>query len=166
MTWRDLQYLCVNTARQINPDDGTWEITIAGRPYSNNYGYGVLDAYSLVMAAKEWELVKPQAWILTHSVQLKNGSMTEDGEFDGGELLSAQGVESILSVTQEMAEDNNFETLEHITVRVWIQHQRRGDVEVEVTSPNGIKSVLAQKRDSDDASTGFPGWTFMSVKHW
>jgi len=61
---------------------------------------------------------------------------------------------------------HNFETLEHVTVRVWINHTRRGDVEVEVVSPNGIKSVLAAVRSFDSATTGFPGWQFMSVKHW
>jgi hypothetical protein len=40
-----------------------------------------------------------------------------------------------------------MERLEHITVRVWIEHERRGDVEVELTSPNGIVSVLARQSD-------------------
>jgi len=37
---------------------------------------------------------------------------------------------------------------------------------VELVSPNGIKSMLAAPRAADDANTGFPGWRFMSVKHW
>jgi len=61
---------------------------------------------------------------------------------------------------------NNFEVLEHVTVRVWITHDRRGDVEVEVTSPKGITSVLAARRRLDADKNGFPGWRFMSVKHW
>jgi kexin len=65
-----------------------------------------------------------------------------------------------------MLMDFNFETLEHVTARVWIDHQRRGDVEVELVSPNGITSVLARQRRFDSANTGFPGWKFMSMKHW
>jgi len=61
---------------------------------------------------------------------------------------------------------NNFESLEHIDIRVWIKHHTRGEVEVEITSPNGITSVLARKRPGDRATTGYPGWRFMSVKHW
>jgi len=53
---------------------------------------------------------------------------------------------------------NNFEVLEHVTVRVWITHDRRGDVEVEVTSPKGITSVLAARRRLDADKNGFPGW--------
>jgi len=51
-------------------------------------------------------------------------------------------------------------------VRVWITHDRRGDVEVEITSPNGIKSILAARRRVDLNQDGYPGWRFMSVKNW
>ncbi len=71
-----------------------------------------------------------------------------------------------MTVTKEMLDSNNLESLEHIDIRVWISHSRRGDVEVELVSPNGITSVLARKRRLDDARTGFPGWRFMTVKHW
>lgn len=83
-----------------------------------------------------------------------------------GTYITSDGVTSTYEVTQAMLDDSNFERLEHITARVWIDHQRRGDVEVELTSPNGITSVLARARRFDDATTGFRGWKFMSVKHW
>ncbi|WVR03717.1 hypothetical protein IAU60_000712 [Kwoniella sp. DSM 27419] len=83
-----------------------------------------------------------------------------------GSYITPEGVTSTFEVTQEMMDDSNLERLEHITVRVWIDHQRRGDVEVEITSPNDVTSVLARQRRFDDADTGFPGWKFMSLKHW
>jgi len=73
---------------------------------------------------------------------------------------------SSFTVTQDMLDTHNFEGLEHVTVRVWISHTKRGDVEVELTSPGGVRSVLAAKRDGDRDRTGFRGWRFMSVKHW
>lgn len=87
-------------------------------------------------------------------------------EMSGGELIVPGGVSSSTIVTQAMMDNENFEKLEHITVKVWISHGKRGDVEVEIVSPGGIKSVLAAPRKSDLATTGYPGWTFMSVKHW
>ena len=84
----------------------------------------------------------------------------------GGSPIPAEGIESKMTVTKEILEEHNFGGREHITVKVWITHTRRGDVEVEVVSPNGIKSILAARRYGDNANTGFPGWTFMSVKHW
>lgn len=83
-----------------------------------------------------------------------------------GSYITSEGIKSTFDVTQAMLSDANFERLEHITVRVWIDHERRGDVEAEITSPNGVTSVLARTRRFDEATSGFPGWKFMSVKHW
>ncbi|KAH9026763.1 hypothetical protein EDB85DRAFT_1868765, partial [Lactarius pseudohatsudake] len=44
-----------------------------------------------------------------------------------------------------------------------ITHDRRGD---EVTSPDGVKSVLAARRLVDMNKDGHPAWRFISVKHW
>lgn len=84
----------------------------------------------------------------------------------GGLAFVPDGVTSTITITQEDLIQNNFDALEHITVRVWITHDRRGDVEVEVVSPNGIKSILAARRRDDADRDGFPAWRFMSVKHW
>jgi kexin len=83
-----------------------------------------------------------------------------------GSYITSEGIKSTYEVTQEMLDEANLETLEHVTARVWIDHQRRGDVEVELLSPSGQLSVLARQRRFDEATTGFAGWKFMSVKHW
>lgn len=170
LTWRDIQHLCVLTARQINPDDHDWEKTASGRPFSYKYGYGALDAYAFVTAAQSWKLVKPQAWIHTETTILNNGKLTSLGHhkysYEGGKPIPKEGIEQKMEITKEMMEENNLEALEHVDVRVWIEHGRRGDVKVELVSPGGVKSVLAAGRQFDDAETGFPGWRFMSVKHW
>jgi kexin len=118
------------------------------------------------LAAKDWTLVKPQAYFKTHSVRLANGSMPEYEVYSGGEVIVAGGVQSTITVTEDMVKEHNFETLEHLNIRVWISHGRRGDVEVELVSPHGIKSMLGAKRSGDAATTGYPGWMFMTVKHW
>jgi kexin len=83
-----------------------------------------------------------------------------------GSYITEGGLESTFEVTEAMLKEFNFEALEHVTVRVWIDHQRRGDVDVELISPNGITSVLARQRRFDNANTGYPGWKFMTLKHW
>jgi len=87
-------------------------------------------------------------------------------KMSGGEPIGPGGVSSKFTVAADTLEEHNFETLEHVTVRVWIEHSKRGDVSVELVSPNGIKSTLASTRAGDIATTGFQGWRFMSVKHW
>ncbi|TFK54604.1 kex protein [Heliocybe sulcata] len=166
LTWRDLQHLCVKTAEMINPEDPDWETTAAGRPFSYKYGFGRLDGYSYVKAAQAWEPIKPQAWLEIQPVQIENGTMDILGTMSGGAPITTDGVKNIITITQDMLAQNNLEKLEHITIRVWISHTRRGDVEVELVSPNGIKSVLAARRRYDATNTGFPGWRFMTVKHW
>jgi kexin len=166
LTWRDIQHLSVRTAEVINPDDPDWDMTAAGRLFSYKYGYGRLNGYEFVTAAQQWELVKPQAWVELPAVQVGNGSSTLTGEMSGGLPIVSGGVTSTITITQEILELNNFEALEHLTVRVWITHDRRGDVEVEVISPNGIKSILAARRRDDANRDGYPAWRFMSVKHW
>jgi kexin len=119
-----------------------------------------------VNAAMNWESVKPQAWIEMPTVQIENGTMDIFQTMSGGADIVADGVTSKMEVTEDLLHGHNFEKLEHITVKVWIQHNRRGDVEVELVSPLGVKSVLAGKRHADADATGFPGWTFSTIKHW
>jgi kexin len=137
----------------------------SGELYSYKYGFGVLDGYRYVTAAQSWNLVKPQAWFASPTIQLNSGAYSHN-KYTGGQPIVPSGVESKLVVTKEMVQEGNFEKLEHVNVKVWIDHSRRGDVQVELISPKGIKSVLAKPRPKDEATTGFPGWTFMSVKHW
>lgn len=156
LTWRDIQHITVHSAQMINPEDPDWQKTQAGRHYNHKFGYGVIDAYQFVEEAKRHKLVKPQAWLTS-----ENQTVPAEETFIGD-----GGVKRTFTVTEKMLKDANVESLEHVTVRVWIHHERRGDVNVELTSPHGTKSVLARPRRHDDATTGFPGWGFMSLKHW
>ncbi|KAI5450758.1 pheromone processing endoprotease [Naganishia albida] len=190
LTWRDVQHLMVRTAVHFNKDDPDWEMTAVGRPFSYKYGYGRVDAGAFVVAARDWDLVKPQAWFDSPAVYLANDSTkrqeidpavpddTPDGTVvepdvvvpapapPSGALITEKGITSSYTITQDMLDDLNFERLEHVTVRVWIEHERRGDVEIELTSPNGVVSVLARQRRFDLSDEGFNGWKFMSMKHW
>ncbi|CAO1634509.1 unnamed protein product [Parajaminaea phylloscopi] len=157
LTWRDVQHIAVHSAQMVNPDDKDWQKTQAGRHYNHKYGYGVIDAWQFIETTKVHKLVKPQAWLSSGNITIA-GDRTLIGE--------TNGVKSTFSVTESLLKENNLESIEHVTVRVWISHERRGDVEVELTSPHGTKSVLARPRRYDDAQTGFPGWGFMTLKHW
>lgn len=157
LTWRDMQHIAVHSAQMINPDDKDWQKTQAGRHYNHKYGYGVIDAWQFIEETKRHKLVKPQAWLPSGNITIPT-DRTLIGE--------DTGVKSTFDITEDVLEQNNLETVEHVTVRVWITHERRGDIEVELLSPHGTKSVLARPRRFDDATTGFPGWGFMTLKHW
>ncbi|KAF2013391.1 KEX1 protease precursor [Aaosphaeria arxii CBS 175.79] len=154
LTWRDMQWLTVMTAVPFDqPSD--WNKTSLGKMFSHQFGYGKLDAYAIVEAAKTWELVKPQAWFYSPWMHVKKPIPQGD-----------QGLASVFEVTEEMLKKANFERVEHITLTMNIQHQRRGDLSVDLISPDGYVSHLSTARRDDEAAIGYEDWTFMSVAHW
>jgi len=162
LTWRDMQHLCVRTAVQINPGDPDWQMTATGRWYNHKYGFGKLDAWAIVNAARSWKIVKPQTW--WNSPLARAPAMR--GLTTGGSRITSDGIAASLKVVKKDLEDANLEELEHVTVTVFVEHERRGNIEVELMSPRGMKSILARPRRFDEASTGMLGWKFMTVKHW
>lgn len=155
LTWRDLQYLVIDTAVPVNENEGGWQTTKIGKKYSHMYGYGKLDTWAYVEAAKSFQSVKPQAWF--NSPWLSVQHKIPEGD---------QGLAASFVVTKEMLEEANLERLEHITITMNVDHTRRGDLSVELKSPEGITSHIATDRRSDNAPSGYKHWTFMSVAHW
>lgn len=155
LTWRDLQYLSMETAVPVNIDDGMWEKTAIGKMYSHRYGYGKLDAYTIVQAAKTFELVKPQAWY-------KSPVVVANRDIPQGQ----KGLRSEIRITKEQIKDANIARLEHVQVKMNAVHSRRGDLSVDLISPHGIVSHIATKRDLDNSAQGYQDWDFMTVKHW
>lgn len=154
LTWRDIQWLTVLYAAPVDqPSD--WQDTTIGRRFSHQFGYGKMDAYAIVEAAKTWTLVKPQAWYFSPWLHVRHDLPQGD-----------QGLSSEFEVTEQMIKDANLERLEHVTITMNVDHTRRGDLSAELRSPSGIVSHIATARRSDDASAGYVDWTFMSVAHW
>lgn len=154
LTWRDLQHILVQTAVPVNIHE-KWDTTFIGKKFSHTYGYGKLDAYAIVEAAKRWKLVKPQAWFDSPWMHVKHPI--------------PQGVEGLISsfeVKADALKEANLELVEHVTVTMNVQHTRRGDLSVELRSPSGMVSHLSVERRLDEAKAGYEDWTFMSVAHW
>lgn len=154
LSWRDLQYLCVQTAIPVNTHE-EWATTTIGKQYSHTYGFGKLDAYALVEAAKTFKSVKPQAWY-------KGQWQHVNHEIPQG----LQGLSSTFTVSKDTMQKANLERLEHVTVTMNIEHTRRGDLSVDLISPEGVVSHIATTRRNDAHRAGYVDWTFMSVVHW
>lgn len=154
LTWRDMQSILVQTAVPVNEHE-VWDKTYIGKKFSHTYGYGKLDAYAVVEAAKSATLLKPQAWFNSPWLHVNREV--------------PQGVEGLLStfeVTKEHLQTANLERVEHVTVTMNVEHTRRGDLSVELRSPTNVVSHLSVARRLDDAESGYVDWTFMSVAHW
>lgn len=156
LTWRDIQYLLQDTAVPIEgPDGGEWQISSTGHRFSHVFGFGKIDTYALVHAARGWTSVNPQAWY--HSPWLRVDLPIPQGPL---------GLTSSFDVTQETMILSNLKRLEHITITINIIHTRRGDLSVELHSPTGMISYLAKEREKDDEQAGLHDWNFMTVANW
>jgi kexin len=167
LTWRDMQYLCVQSAVPLSLADPDWTDLPSGRKFNHRYGYGVVDAYRMVELAKTFQNVRPQTklelgWKSDVSLRIPDIIPTTSGEsIDKEKALTAT-----IAVTQDSLDFAKLATLEHVTSTLHIEHKRRGDLEILLESPNGIISQLATPRNNDESLEGFQNWTFMTVKHW
>lgn len=157
LTWRDVQYLTVLSANEINPFDSSWQDSaIENRKYSPKFGWGKIDAEKMVnMAKNDWKLLKPQSWYYSPYLKVNKKIINEINE-----------IEDVFEINDKVIKKSNFEKIEQITVTVDIKSGKRGDVEVDLISPNGIKSQLAYSRKKDNDKFGFRKWTFSTVAHW
>ncbi|GMM28447.1 kexin [Martiniozyma asiatica (nom. inval.)] len=156
LTWRDVQYLTVLSAVEINSHDESWQDSaIESRRYSTKFGWGKIDAEKMVKKAQNWVLLKPQGWYYMPYQNVDKSVEKSLGEVEDSFVVDLNNLERA-----------NFESIEQITVTVDIDSSIRGDVEVDLISPNGIKSPLAVTRHRDSDSSGFKKWTFSTVAHW
>ncbi|KAK9447142.1 peptidase S8/S53 domain-containing protein [Limtongia smithiae] len=155
LTWRDMQYLAMDTAIPVTNGDANVQTTSIGKKFSHRYGYGKIDTYAIVEAAKTWELVRPQSWYQSPPMVVKQ-------DIPSG----TDGLSSTINVSEDDMAAANQARLEHVQVTVNIIHRRRGDIGVQLESPAGVISYLAVARIYDQDKEGMKNWTFMSVAHW
>ncbi|KAJ2083370.1 pheromone processing endoprotease [Coemansia sp. RSA 988] len=161
MTWRDIQHLAVRTAVPVDTVDSDWAEVAKGRKYNHKYGFGKMDAWRIVQGAKDFKHVGKQT---------KIESPIDNANEDIPPLEKSKGEsESVVRkflVTHDHVKSAKFKSVEHVTVVVDMDHQFRGNVEIWLESPHGVRSQLAAVRQRDGSSQGLHGWKFMSVKHW
>lgn len=63
-------------------------------------------------------------------------------------------------------DDNSIAKLEHVQLILSVKYRRRGDMVVDLTSPQGTTSRLLSRRPEDDATYGLDAWPFMTVEFW
>jgi subtilisin-like proprotein convertase family protein len=156
LSYRDIQHLTIRGAVPFRLDEANeWDKTAAGRVYSYKYAYGRLDSYKTVQEARKWTPVGPHVSI--QSAVIVSGQPIPHGP---------EGLKSSTNITREQVDRVSLVRTEHVTVTVWLEHQYRGDIDLWIVSPAGIRSHIAPRRTYDSASVGFQNWTFLTVKHW
>uniref|UniRef100_A0A8C1GUG5 Neuroendocrine convertase 2 n=1 Tax=Cyprinus carpio TaxID=7962 RepID=A0A8C1GUG5_CYPCA len=157
LMWRDLQHLTVLTSKRnkLHDEVHQWRRNGVGLEFNHLFGYGVLDAGGMVKLAREWKTV-PERF---HCVA---GSVQEIHKIQSGSKL-------VLSITTDACQgkDNFVRYLEHVQAVITVNASRRGDININMTSPMGTKSILLSRRPrDDDAKVGFDKWPFMTTHTW
>ncbi|KAJ6662931.1 hypothetical protein lerEdw1_011135 [Lerista edwardsae] len=155
LTWRDVQHLLVKTSRPVHLSAPDWKANGAGRRVSHLYGFGLVDAEALVVEAKKWRTVPAQ--------HVCTGTANRRPWF-----IPTNKTLRTATVTNACADQQDHQVvyLEHVVVRLSIAHPRRGDLQINLTSPSGTKSQLLARRQYDSSNEGFKHWEFMTVHCW
>ncbi|XP_076968927.1 proprotein convertase subtilisin/kexin type 7 isoform X2 [Tamandua tetradactyla] len=155
LTWRDIQHIIVFTATQYEDRCADWVTNEAGFSHSHQHGFGLLNAWRLVNAAKIWTSV-PYLASYVSPVLKENKAIP----------LSPRLLEVLWNVSRMDLEMSGLKTLEHVAVTVSITHPRRGSLEVKLFCPSGMMSLIGAPRSMDSDPNGFNDWTFSTVRCW
>eukprot|EP00123_Amoebidium_parasiticum_P007437 comp18124_c1_seq1/m.18813 comp18124_c1_seq1/g.18813 ORF comp18124_c1_seq1/g.18813 comp18124_c1_seq1/m.18813 type:complete len:698 (-) comp18124_c1_seq1:43-2136(-) len=153
LTWRDMQHLIVQTANHIHPDDDSWVTNAAGHRVSTRFGFGLLNARSMVENAKNFRTVLPFSATSAPAIHMT-------------EAISEGTGSPAIQRTYVSPHANTVARIEHVTVRATIDHQQRGDLELTLISPGGTSVQLLTARPRDDSTKGFVDWTFSTIHLW
>ncbi|KAK9890395.1 hypothetical protein WA026_010488 [Henosepilachna vigintioctopunctata] len=150
LTWRDMQHIVVRTARPENLIAPDWQTNGVGRNVSHSFGYGLMDAHAMVRLARHWKTVPEQ----------------NKCEIAAPHDQKAIPAKSVVILKLQVTKCDGVAFLEHVQARLTIFSQRRGDLNIQLTSPMGTRAVLLAHRTHDNSRTGFNHWPFMSVHSW
>jgi subtilisin family serine protease len=138
LTWRDVKYILATTARKIDPEQGKidyqglrlddgWVTNAAGRPFSNWYGFGLVDATAAVEAASHYTPLGPlrdSGWLVTEAIGTPVALATTP-QPQGAPIVFSDDV-----------------TIETIQLRLRTNHAISHGLQIQLTSPSGTKSII------------------------
>lgn len=142
--WRDVRHIMLTTADKIdsaiNPAtldlgsggtvtaEPTWQNNGAGHHYHNWYGFGRINAQAAVAAAKNYTGNLPAQQRKSQGPASLEASIPDK---------SSTGISTVFSVLEA-----DKITVESVQVSVNLSHSYLSDLQIQLTSPSGMKSVL------------------------
>ncbi|XP_046641856.1 neuroendocrine convertase 2-like [Daphnia pulicaria] len=159
LTWRDIQHLTVLTSKRNSLFDAKrrfeWTMNGVGLEFNHLFGFGVLDAGSMVTLAKAWRSVPAR-------FHCQGGAMMQPKPIPtNGSLILTLDTRSC------QGSETEVDYLEHVQAVISLNTTRRGEVEMFLTSPMGTRSMILSRRPNDDDSRdGFTKWPFMTTHTW
>ncbi|MBI5591239.1 MAG: S8 family serine peptidase [Deltaproteobacteria bacterium] len=149
---RDVKHILAKTARKIDPNspgskvtvniDGVdyeasqgWITNAAGYNFHNWYGFGAVNVDAAVAMAKTYQAgtTLPELQDRTYGSAFATPVVIPDN--------NASGVLSTLDVPEDL-------TIENLFVQLTIEHPNTAEIGIEITSPQGTRSILLNIRSA------------------
>ncbi len=159
LTWRDVQLILASTARKNDEFDAEWT-TNFGLNFNPKYGFGTANAAAAVAAATSWTSVGGSESLKTCGPFVSNPNRPLP---DPAPAITT--IEDSITVT-----GCAISKIEFVEIRLTTDHTYNGDLRVNLSSPNGLISELADDRLCSPAGAGdscgsYDDWPFGSVRH-
>ncbi|KAL7667654.1 hypothetical protein ACOME3_010536 [Neoechinorhynchus agilis] len=157
LTWRDVQYILVLSARWQFIRSDTWIRNGAGLYISQYFGFGLVDADYATLLAAEWIELPEQHKCVYHIIPKKIST----------QKISSPGTSLVSFRTNGCRKHRNeVSFMEHVEVVISMRSPRRGDVSFSITSPSGTNSTLLTFRPKDTSNRPFKNWRLMTTHFW
>ncbi|XP_065070423.1 proprotein convertase subtilisin/kexin type 6-like isoform X3 [Rhopilema esculentum] len=131
--WRDVQHLIARSScSQFSSVQ--WNTNKAGFKYSDYFGFGLLDADAVTTNAKNWTNVGKQ---LECVMVLPSTPRRIDGVATITEVVDLSSWPSLCG-----GEGGKINFLEHVVLQFSLNFTNRRNIEIEIESPGGSRSVL------------------------
>ncbi|KAF7991746.1 hypothetical protein HCN44_010547 [Aphidius gifuensis] len=155
LTWRDVQHLIVQTA-EYSPlrNNPGWIKNSAGFFFNSRFGFGLMNAHALVLAANNWTRIQNK--IVCHVKPEKELKY----------LTYGRPITLTFKVNNCPQGDVKVAYLEHVEIETSIKYTNRGSLKMHLTSAAGTRVQILYSRQLDDSNEGFNRWKFMSVATW
>ncbi|MCW7491360.1 S8 family serine peptidase [Leptospira sp. 2 VSF19] len=130
LTWRDVRELVAYSARKNDASDIGWALNNAGLNINHKYGFGAVDAVSLLTKASTWTPIT--SGLITYTATaLSPNTAIPDNDLTTGATVN-YNVSAPISY------------IEYIDVEFTSNHTYFPELRIEITSPGGTKSVLSE----------------------
>ena len=146
--WRDVQEILIRSATQTDPTNNEWRTNKAGFKFNPNFGAGRVNAGAAVTLATNWANLATMT--STNSEQAGLNVAITDNDTTG------------VSRSFDLSTSNL--RVEQAIVTVDITHAKRGDLVINLVSPAGTISPLAELHN--DTNPNYEAMTFRSTFNW
>jgi len=163
LTWRDIQHMIVLTSKRRALHDSVhlWKKNGIGLEFNHLFGFGILDAGSMVKAAKLWVNVPERRTCVGAQFDSLDGVQNTFFSSDSDPYQFQLKTDACAGTENEV----NF--LEHAQIVLTIKSSRRGDLQINATSPMETSSIVLNRRPNDgDSQDGFISWPFTTTQLW